>query len=114
MSTGKPARYRVVLTHGAADDLSAIHAYIARQDGPARADALLDQVLSVSERLSHLPDRGSVPRELAALGIREFRQVLLGPYRLFYRVDGDQVIVSLIVDGRRDLPSLLAERLLRS
>jgi toxin ParE1/3/4 len=49
---------------------------------------------------------------LLALGIKEFRQASFKPYRLIYRVAGMQVIVVLIVDGRRDMQAVLARRLL--
>jgi len=62
--------------------------------------------------LSTLPERGSHPKELLALGIKDYRQTFFKPYRLICRVDGQRVCVYLIVDGRRDMQSLLARRLL--
>jgi toxin ParE1/3/4 len=59
-----------------------------------------------------LPARGSYPRELLDLGIKEYRQVFFKPYRLIYRVVARDVIVFVIADGRRDMQSLLARRLL--
>lgn len=44
--------------------------------------------------------------------MREFRQVNFKPYRLIYRVVGNDVIVYIIADGRRDMQSLLERRLL--
>lgn len=38
--------------------------------------------------------------------------VFFKPYRLVYRVAGERVYVYLIADGRRDMQSLLARRLL--
>jgi toxin ParE1/3/4 len=64
------------------------------------------------QSLSKFPERGSYPRELTSLGIKEFRQTLFKPYRMIYRVTGNQVIIYLIADGRRDMQSLLARRLL--
>ncbi len=52
------------------------------------------------------------PPELAALGIRAYREVFFKPYRLIYRVEKRRVVVFLIADGRRDMQSLLARRLL--
>jgi toxin ParE1/3/4 len=48
------------------------------------------------------------------VGDQEFRQVLFKPFRLIHRIVGQQVIVYLIADGRRDMQSLLAGRLLGS
>ena len=57
-------------------------------------------------------DLGSYPKELAVLGIKEYRQTWFKPYRVVYRVVGDRVLVYLITDGRRDMQLLLARRLL--
>lgn len=105
-------RYEVLLTRGAEQDLEAIHDYIAEFDCIANADAVLDQLIEVVEALVKFPERGSYPKELVALGIKEYRQSLFKPYRVIYRVVGARVIISLIVDGRRDLQSVLARRLL--
>ncbi len=104
--------YQVLLTRGAEDDLESIYDYIAQFDPVANADYVLDQVMGAAESLARMPERGSFPKELLALGIKEYRQVFFKPYRLIYRVMRDQVIVYLIVDGRRDMQSVLARRLL--
>lgn len=104
--------YQVNITNRAAGDLQKLHAYIAEYDSPERAGYVLDQIASIVERLSELPERGAVPRELAALGIHEFREVFFKPYRVIYYVEGDAVFIVLIADGRRDMQSLLQRRLL--
>ena len=105
-------RYKVLLTAGAESDLEALHAYIAEHDAPSRADYVLDKLMEVAEGLATFPERGSHPQELSALGIREYRQSFFKPYRLIYRVIGKQAIVYVIIDGRRDMKSLLVRRLL--
>ena len=62
--------------------------------------------------LAKFPDRGAHPRELLALGIRDYRETFFKPYRIVYHVDGGRVFISLVADGRRDMQSLLARRLL--
>ncbi|WIW90946.1 type II toxin-antitoxin system RelE/ParE family toxin (plasmid) [Sphingobium sp. V4] len=105
-------RYEVELTHGAEADLEAIFDYLSDHRSSDDAAALLEKFLEKIEALEQFPLRGSVPKELEALGIREFRQLLLHPYRLIYRVTGNRVIVLLIADGRRDMQALLERRLL--
>ncbi|AKU11400.1 plasmid stabilization system protein [Azoarcus sp. CIB] len=109
---GRPPRYEVLLTQGAEQDLESIHDYIAEFDCVANANHVLDQLMAVVEGLAHFPERGSHPKELAALGIKEYRQTAFKPYRVIYRVSGSQVVIYLIVDGRRDMQSVLARRLL--
>ena len=105
---------RVYLTRDAADDLADIHAYIAAHDSPRRAEHVLTRIEQAVQSLAASPERGAVPRELAALGTREFREVYFKPYRIVYRVLDERVYVMLVADGRRDMQSLLQRRLLRA
>ena len=108
----RSTRYQVLLTRGAEQDLEAIHDYIAEYDCPANADHVLDELMEVAQGLAQFPERGSYPKELVALGIKDYRQTSFKPYRVIYRVMGNQVVIYLIVDGRRDMQSVLARRLL--
>ena len=109
---GTPARFDVLLTKGAEQDLEAIHDHISEFDCVANANHVLDELMAVVESLSTFPERGSHPKELVCLGIREYLQTFFKPYRVIYRVAGSQVIIYLIADGRRDMQSVLARRLL--
>lgn len=109
---GAPAKFEVLLTEGAEQDLEAIHDYISEFDCVANANYVLDELMAVVESLSTFPERGSYPKELVGLGIKEYRQTAFKPYRVIYRIAGSQVVIYLIADGRRDMQSLLARRLL--
>jgi toxin ParE1/3/4 len=105
------ARYKVRLTEDAAGDLEELGSFLLHREGPLRANEILDRLEDLIEALGRLPTRGKVPPELARLGIAEFRQVVMGPWRIVYRVDGRVVHVMLIADGRRDMQTLLLRRL---
>jgi toxin ParE1/3/4 len=111
---GRSAKFEVLLTKGAEQDLETIYDYICEFDCVANANYVLDALMKVVENLSRLPERGSYPKELAGLGIKEYRQTFFKPYRVIYRVTDNKVIIYLIADGRRDMQSLLARRLLGS
>lgn len=106
------SKFEVLITEGAEQDLEAIHDYIAEFDCVANADYVLDELMEVVESLSRHPERGSYPKELVALGIKEYRQSSFKPYRVIYRIVDSHVIIYLIADGRRDMQSVLARRLL--
>ena len=99
---GKPKRYEALLTQGVEQDLESIHDYIAEFDCVANANYVLDQLMKAVEALVKYSEKGSDPEELVALGIKEYRQTTFKPYRVIY----------LVVDGCRDMQSLLACRLL--
>lgn len=104
--------YKVLLTRGAERDLEEIYAYIAENDTQKNAEYVLDKLLEAAETLADFPERGSYPKELLSLGIREYRQAHFKPYRLIYRVTGKQVFIYMIADGRRDMQTLLSRRML--
>lgn len=105
-------KHTVVLTDDAVRDLEDIDDYLSKRDAPEKADYVLGKIEEILLKLVDLPDRGAYPKELSALGIREYREVFFKPYRIIYRVFGDNVYVYVIADGRRDMQSLLSRRLL--
>ncbi|GLK91022.1 type II toxin-antitoxin system RelE/ParE family toxin [Pseudomonas turukhanskensis] len=109
-----PAAFEVVLTNGAERDLETIYEYICEVDSVSSANYVLDGLTDVVETLARFPDRGGYPKELLALGVKEFRQVFFKPYRAIYQTIGNHVVISVIADGRRDISTLLTRRLLSS
>ena len=103
--------FTVLLTNDAARDLDELYDYIALHDAPRKADYVLEQIEKAFSKLSEFPERGAYPKELLAIGIREYREIFFKPYRIIYRVMGKNVYVLLVVDGRRDMQSLLQRRL---
>ena len=104
--------FSFLLTHDAARDLEALYDYIALHDAPQKADYVLEQIEKAFSRLSEFPERGAYPKELKASGIREYREIFFKPYRIIYRIMDKDVYVLLIVDGCRDMQTLLQRRLL--
>ena len=106
--------YQVELTADAQTDLNELVNYVAQHDAPQKALQLLDQIENTLASLQTLPERGACTKELLALGNREYRETYFKPYRIIYKVLPTTVYVYVIADGRRDLRSLLARRILQS
>ncbi len=103
--------FNVFLTADAAKDLEELYQYIIRHDAPGKAGQVLISIEKTFSSLSNAPERDAYPKELLAIGIRDYREVFFKPYRMIYRVMGDAVYVLIIVDGRRDMQTLLQRRL---
>jgi toxin ParE1/3/4 len=103
---------QVLLTEDAERDLEDLFSHIAMHDSPRSAEHVLSKIISIADSLKHTPARGTQPRELHGIGNGDYRQVFFKPYRLIYRVIDERVVIFLIADGRRDLQSMLARRLL--
>lgn len=103
--------YQVLITVSAARDLEELYDYIAEHDSPRKAALVLDKIEASFNSLSVSPARGSYPKELIAIGIREYREVFFKPYRIIYQIIEKKVYVMLVTDGRRDMQTLLQRRL---
>jgi toxin ParE1/3/4 len=106
-------RYRIRLAGDAEQDLIDIFRYIAHNDSAENAEYVLNQLESFCSRLADLPERVHVPAELDRIGVTNYREVNFKPYRVIYEVIRQDVYVHCILDGRRDIPSLLERRLIR-
>ncbi len=106
-------RYRVLLAEDAEQDLIDIYRYIAVSDSAEKAAYVLDQLESLCLSLAELPLRGHVPPELERIGVTNYREVHFKPYRVIYAVIRQHVAVHGVLDGRRDMQSLLERRLVR-
>lgn len=104
--------FSIELTISAERDLADIFDWIAANDSTANALSVVQQIEAAVLSLGELPERGNIPNELQSVGIKRYREIFFKPYRVIYRVIGNRVVVFLIVDGRRDMRSLLIRRLL--
>jgi toxin ParE1/3/4 len=106
--------YQVFLTDDAACDLEELYDYIEAYDTLEKADYVVDEIEEVFSSLSYNPERGAYPKELLAVGLREYREVYFKPYHIIYRIIAQNVYVMVIADGRRDMQILLQRRLLQA
>ncbi len=91
-------------TPQAADDLEAIAEFISK-DSPHYSSLLVLDILYTVDRLSEFPKSGRVVPEINDPLVRE---VILGSYRIIYRVRKDLVEILTVFHGSRLLdPSKL-------
>ena len=106
------SRFEVLWAEASAHDLEELIDHIAR-DSERDAHRILDRLRSRAESLGRAPSRGRFVPELVPYGIRTWRELLIRPYRIVYRISGNTVVVLAVLDGRRDLQDVLLERLVR-
>ena len=104
--------WRVLWTETARLDLEHIAGFVA-EDSPSNALMLVNRIERRCQTLKALPHRGRVVPELRAVDIQIYRELIEGPWRIIYRHDESSVYVMAVIDARRDLSSLLLERLVR-
>lgn len=105
-------KLQVVWTEEAVRDLEEIVAYIA-EDSPVQARRILRKLQTSAAKLELFPERGRTVPELDDLGLSFWRELIVKPWRMVYRISGETVLVEVVVDSRRDAEALLFDRLLR-
>ena len=93
---------QVIWAEPALTDLDEIAEYIAL-DKESAAKKLVRQVFAAVERLEQFPESGRIPPELDAS--TRYREIIIGPCRVFYRIDEDTKVYIIYV--------MRSERLLR-
>ena len=97
---------QVIWTEPALSDLNEIAEYIALDNFNAAAH-LVQEVFSAVERLEQHPESGRRPPELEKKS--RYREVIVGPCRVFYRVESDKAYILYVMRGERELRVFLLE-----
>jgi toxin ParE1/3/4 len=105
-------KYTVKLVSAARQDLVEIYRYIAAHDGDFRAGQVLDGLEEAAQSLQFHPRRGHIPAELEGIGAEGILEIHFKPYRIVYRLRGNEVLILVAADGRRNFKDLLSKRLL--
>ena len=106
-------KYEVIWAAAAEDDLAGIIASI-NSDSPVSAIRILRKIKQASLQLCHLPERSRIVPELQEQGILQYRELVVSPWRIMYRIVGLNVFVLSVLDSRRNVEDILLERLTRS
>ena len=86
---------QIIWTEPALSDLSEIAEYIAL-DKISAAKKLVQDVFATVDRLEQFPESGKKPTELQKT---RYREVIIGPCRVFYRYHADKVYILYVMRG---------------
>ena len=104
--------FDVVWSSAAVGDLDGVISFIEMESAD-RALHVWTTLKRRIETLSRFPLRGRLVPELKAIGLDLYRELIVYPYRVLFRIQGRKVLVLGVFDGRRDLEEMLFERLTR-
>ncbi len=105
---------KVELSPQAEADIEELRAFVVGNDGPGRADTVLDGLFDAIRALASFPKRGHALPELEGQGLDEVLEIHHKPWRIVYEQSPGLVQVLIVADGRRDFAALLSRRILRS
>lgn len=102
-------KYKVVWANVAESDVKDIIEYISI-DNPQNALKILKKIKQKASELYTLPERGRIVPELQNQGILQYRELVIPPWRLIYRVAERKVFVLSLLDSRRNVEDILFKR----
>lgn len=97
---------QLIWTEPALRDLNEVAEYIALDD-PAVASKTVQNVFDQVERLATYPNSGKRPAELRQT---PYREIVVPPCRIFYRVEEESVFILYVMRSERLLHSFLLDR----
>jgi plasmid stabilization system protein ParE len=104
--------FQIVWTHTAERDLAGTIDYIAL-DSPGNALKVLQKIKSQVDALNTNPERGRIVPELQAHGIGQYRELIVDPWRIIFRLAEKRVYILSLIDARRNVEDILLQRLIR-
>lgn len=102
-------KYEVIWTNTADADLNQIIDYIAQNSIP-NAVRVFDKIKKKCSNLFMSPHRGRIVPELKDYGILLYRELLVEPWRVIYRIAKNNVFVLSVIDSRQNVEDVLLSR----
>ncbi|TFG63810.1 MAG: type II toxin-antitoxin system RelE/ParE family toxin [Nitrospirales bacterium] len=103
--------YKIIWAESAEKDLCRILEYVAR-DNPTHAVKIFNTIKRKTSNLYHAPTQGRIIPELKEEGILQYRELVIPPWRVMYRIAGQSVLVLAVLDSRRNIEDILLGKLL--
>jgi toxin ParE1/3/4 len=103
--------YEIIWAVVAENDLKEIIEYIAT-DSPANALKILKRIKQKASSLYTLPERGRIVPDLQDQGILLYRELIIPPWRIIYRISEMKVYVLSVLDARQNVEDILLKRLI--
>ena len=103
----------VVFLRSAELDLKELKSYIVKNFGKETWKASYSKIQEAVGTMQTFPLRGKIPEELGRLNLTQYRQVISGMNRIIYEIRQETLYVHIVCDTRKDMKSLLTQRLLR-
>lgn len=102
-------KYKVIWANVAEKDLKNLIEYVA-EESPQNALKRLTEIRQNASGLYTLPERGRVAPELEDQGIPLYRERIIAPWRLIFRISGQEIFVLSVIDSRRNVEDILLKR----
>ncbi|RLC00102.1 MAG: plasmid stabilization protein [Deltaproteobacteria bacterium] len=104
-------KHEIIWTNVAENDLKNIIEYISI-DRPQTALKILSKIKERTSDFYLFPERGRIVPELQEQGISQYRELVITPWRLIYKIVERKIFVLAMIDSRQNVEDILLNRLI--
>ncbi len=105
--------FEVIWAETAENDLIDIIKYFI-EDSYSNAVKIFKNIKNKANSLNLLPQRGQIVPELQEQGITQYRELIIFPWSLMYRIEEIRVFVVSVIDARLNVEDILLKRLIKN
>jgi plasmid stabilization system protein ParE len=103
---------KIVWTADAEESFNEILEYSMMKFGETRTQTLYEKVISKVDLLSSISFISKVSQDLKDIGITDVYELIESPWRIFYKIKNDEIIILQILDGRRNIEEILISKVI--
>jgi toxin ParE1/3/4 len=100
------SKTKIIWSTNAERDLIRIVEYIAA-DSPSNARMVFEKIRREARELERMPKRGRIVPELEKQNFVDFRELIVAPWRVIYRVNENVLGILAVIDSRQNFEDIL-------
>ena len=104
--------YEVIWSENASLDLIDIVSYIKFNSGKGIAKGIYTKIKRKVDKIIDFPKKGIIVPELYSIGITDIYQIMESPWKIYYKILEDKILVLSVIDGRRNLEEILYKKII--
>jgi len=104
--------FKVMWSEDASLDLLDIVSYIKIQSGKGIAKEIYTRIKSKVDHIVDFPKAGILVPELVNIGVTDIYQIIVSPWKVYYKVIEDKILVLSVIDGRRNFEEILYKKII--
>ena len=106
-------KYVIKWTEYANQDLNEIIDYMINNGNILNAKNIFIKIKERCDLLKSNPEQGRIVPEFERLNIRKYKEIIVNPWRIIYKIDKEEIQILVVIDGRRNTEDILLERIIR-
>jgi toxin ParE1/3/4 len=105
-------KYKINWSKDAGEEFIEIISWYKHNVGKNAAQKIYSKINSQIEKLKDMPGIGKAVQILKDIGVNNYRQIVQDNWIIYYRVEGRNIYIVSVIDGRRNLEEILYKKII--